>query len=595
MSVDINKFRSLGIQNAQVNQFDTEVYFGDWPKHLSGHVFLVGSFPRPLDRHLFVGEGLIVRWDLKAENSQIKVSRNKLDTWDSFWREIYPINFFKGFFPAVLSPIGVSEIANTAVVNMNGRLILTADAGRYWEVNPVTLKTITPIGYFEEHVVSIPISFFPLVANTAHPVYVPKLENPEEKELITCELKSKPRPGKITRDMVSDVYIIRWDGESELIHRKLEGVELDGTPHTTIVTEKFILIPDMPFQMGVAMLLGLNTPPQEAYPRTQIYIASREALVESKTENSTLPSRLITFSGDSYHFLCNYYHIDDEITLVAIQQATISVADAIKPGDVKHFNGESYSLDSKYFGIPWMFAFDPGVLRKVKITEDLVIKEETFIHPGWFSTTLYTADSREFNDKKGYSAIYQVYVGYHRDFISRRQYLTFRNHRNRILQDEQLPKQDLPSVLAKIPLDLDWDQLTAKIKIEQQENHQIHVSHLGQELLDFWVLDDDSVFDSIQFIPQDAGYIFVTVIKPKNQQDEAWLFASDNLKQGPIAKLRLPHNIQLGYTLHSEYFDNISPRTSTYTVDRLKSALGSITKVPQEFLLDLYEQFFKQK
>lgn len=88
---------------------------------------------------------------------------------------------------------------------MNGRLILTADAGRYWEVDPLTLETITPIEYFDEHIVSIPFSFFPLVANTAHPFY-----DPNTKELISYQLKSQPRLGSLFVDMLSGVYITRW-------------------------------------------------------------------------------------------------------------------------------------------------------------------------------------------------------------------------------------------------------------------------------------------------------------------------------------------------------------------------------------------------
>jgi hypothetical protein len=97
-------------------------------------------------------------------------------------------------------------------------------------------------------------------------------------------------------------------------------------------------------------------------------------------------------------------------------------------------------------------AFDPGVLRKVVIQvqdAQIIGKPQAFIHPGWFSTSLFTVDPREF--EKGYTAIYQVYLGYLRDFISRRQYMDFRDQKQRILSDEDLPNYDLPSVLAKVP------------------------------------------------------------------------------------------------------------------------------------------------
>jgi hypothetical protein len=350
------------------------------------------------------------------------------------------------------------------------------------------------------------------------------------------------------------------------------------------------MIPDMPFQMGVAMLLGLKIPPRPAYPKTQMYLVNREELDPDK---ETVPSRLVTFDGDSYHFLCNYHHIDGAIQLVAIQQATISLTEAIQPGDVKHFSGESYSAE--YYGIPWMFGFDPGVLHKVVIKDAQLMSEEAFIHPGWFSTTLYTADPRELYSQEGYSAIYQVYAGYHRDLISRRQYLSCRERENRILTNEQLPQADLPSVLAKVPLDKNWQELTEKIKErvekEQKQNPDIPVSEIGKELLDFYVYPLGFVLDSIQFIPQDQGYIFTTVFTPNGS--EAWIFAADNLQQGAIAKLSL--NVNFGFTLHSEYFNNLAPRESNYNVNRLMSALRSSLKVPYEYLFNRRNDILNRK
>lgn len=578
MSVDVNKFRNFTNSSSLCEDIQIE---GDWADNLSGHIFIVAPCHRQTDRHLFAGEGVIIRWDLQPQEGKVRVQRQKLNTWDSFWHSVQsPISEIlpEAFFPARLGLIGVAEIANTGIVNMDGRLILTADAGRYWEVDPLSLETITPIGYFDEHIISIPLSLFPLVANTAHPFY-----DDNTRELITCELKSTLRPGKLFTDMLSAVYITRWDGEGSLKHWELEGTVVDGSPHTAIVTEELIMIPDMPFQIGMATLLGIKVAPQQTYPKTQIYLVNRQDL---KPDLESVPSRLITFEGDSYHFLCDYKHDSNgKINLVAVQQATISVSEAIKPYDVKHFTGDRYPQE--YHGIPWMFAFDPGVLRKVVIQNDAkhaqVISQEALIHPGWFSTMLHTADPRELFAPQRYSAIYQAYGGYHQDLICRRQYLSFRDHENRILTDEQLSQQDLPSVLAKIPLDQNWAELTKQIKTEQEQNPDTPVFNLGKELIDFYVCPDEHILDSIQFVPQgqDQGYIFTTILGPQGSQ--VWLFAADNLSQGPIAKLQMP-SINFGFTLHSDYFEQVSPRKSHYNVDRWQSAVRSALRVPYEFL-----------
>ena len=585
MSINISKFRSWTNSTSSSTNVDIE---GDWPD-LSGHIFLVAPFHRRHDRHLFAGEGVIYRWDLQPQQGKIQVKSKKLDTWDSLWHPIQAPSLIsellpEAFFPARVGLIGVGELANTATINLDGRLLLTADAGRYWEVDPNTLETITPVGYFDEHIVSIPLSFFPLVVNTAHPFY-----DPHTKELIGCELKSKPRLGNLFTDMLSAAYITLWDGEGTLKHWELEGTVLDGSPHTAIVTERSIMISDMPFQIGVATLLGAKISPQKAYPKTQIYLVDRRDL---KEKEKAVPSRLITFDGDSYHFLCNYHSIEEKIYCVAVQQATISVSEAIKPSDVKHFSGDRYS--SEYCGIPWMFAFDPGVLRKVIIKEDRLVGEEAFIHPGWFSTTLHTADPRELFAPQGYSAIYQVYAGYHRDFVCRRQYLSFRDHQNRILTDEELPNGDLPSVLAKVPWDKDWQQLTKQIEAERAQNPDLPVTDLGKALLDFYVFPLDCILNSVQFIPYDrGGYIFATVIGQKDYQ--VWLFDAQHLSKGAIAKLNLPKTVNPGFTLHSEYFAEITPRKSNYSVNRQLCAIRSLLKVPYEFFVNRGDDILNRK
>lgn len=587
MPVDVNKFRCSILADLAHHEATIS---GQWPENLSGHVFIVGPYQRiQSDRHLFAGEGVAIRWDLKPQDGKIKFHNKKLDTWDSFWRAVFPIfNLLKGFLPAVISPLGVSEIANTAILKIvtedNQRIILTADAGRYWEIDPESLDTITPIGYFDQHIIAIPLLFFPLIENTAHPFY-----DQEIQKVITSELKIKldfTDLFKIFKDINSDVYITLWDTKEEIQHWKLNGVSYDGSPHTTIVTKDYVMIPDMPFQMGVGKLIGLDTSAPKAYPKTQLYAVKRQDLTPNKEH---IPSKLITFPGDSYHFLTNYYPIDGQTTCVAIQQATLSLTDTIEPDDIMHFSGEAYTtndkLDGKYVGIPWMLGFDPGVLRKVVIKDDQVLSEQAFIHPGWFSTTLYTADPRECSTQTGYSTIYQVYAGYVRDLICRRQYMDFRDHPNRILTDKELPQYDLPSVLAKVPLDANWQDLTQKIQAQKDQNPDIPVYDLGQEWLDFYVYPEGYFLDSIQFVPQDQGYLFTTVLTPEKQQDEIWLFDTNNLSEGPIAKLHLPVGVRFGFTLHSEYLEKITLNhpPSPSQVNRIFSALRSITVVPWEF------------
>ena len=121
MSIDVSQFR--GSIPSDYFHRDVKIYEGNLPENLSGHVFIVAPYYRKQDRHLFVGEGVTIRWDLKPQEKKIKVHSKKLDTWDSFWHFIHGKLLPQAFFPAKLGFLGVSEIANTAIVNMDGRLI----------------------------------------------------------------------------------------------------------------------------------------------------------------------------------------------------------------------------------------------------------------------------------------------------------------------------------------------------------------------------------------------------------------------------------------------------------------------------------------
>ena len=534
---------------------------GSLPENLSGHVFTVTS----------EGESTtILRWDFTHKT----IFPKRLAPWENFWRSTFPLyNLSKPFFPVQIDPQEKAEIAHNAIVNLDGRAIVAGNLGRYWEIDPVSLETITPVGYFDEQVISLPISWFPVVANTARPFY-----DRITKELISCQLKALPYLDRYSTSFKSNPYIVKWDGKSELKKWKLDGTILDGSPQVTIATEKFIAIPDIPWQVGLPTLLGLKTSPA-ANPTTDtdIYIVDRSSL---KQDQTSVPSRRITLSGTSHDFLCNYYPVDNKITLIAIQQATTSYSETIQENDVKESDGQTYP--SSYWGTPWIFGFHPGVLRKVIISDAKKIEEEVFIHPGWFSANVHTADPRETFTQSGYFAIYQGYIGYDREFISRRQYQSFRNDSNRIIStDKQLPESNLPSVLAKIPLNINWNKFSQKIKTELKQNPSTPLSELGKQLLDFYVFPNGYLLNTVQFIPQDSGYIFAIV--STDRYSEAWIFDANYLSKGAIVVIHLSQKIQFGLTSYCDYFAELKSSTHNYKIDRFECDRRSILTVINEF------------
>ncbi|MDJ0718139.1 MAG: carotenoid oxygenase family protein [Prochloraceae cyanobacterium] len=565
-------FNSITKQLTQKIDITPKIIDGVVPENLSGHIFIAApTYDETISsQHRFAAVGAIVRWDFN-DDGQVKVTAKRIATWENFWRSTFPLHRISHpFFPAEIDVIETTELANMGVVKMGERLIVTADAGRYWEIDPITLDTISPVGYFDENIVSQPLSFFPLIANTAKPFF-----ERDSKQLFSCQLNTQPQVERYSANLVGIPHITAWDGGKDLKHWLIEGTALKGMPHQTIVTHDFVLVPDFPYRMGISVLMGLSI--KQNFSCTDIYIVER---LEMTQERQTVSARRITFDGATHSLLSNYYPIDNKLFAIAIQQATIDNLQTIQPGDVIEYNGKAYTKD--YYGIPWMFAFAPGVLRKIVIRAEKLISEEVFTHPGWFTASFHTADPRELYSENGYSAIFQVYAGMPREFISRRQYQNLRFAPNKVIKSESLPQQDLPSVLAKIPLNLDWNTLTQKIESSKLSNPDTFVTTLGKEQLDFFVFPEGHILGTIQFIPTGTGYIFATVLTDSGSQ--AWIFNAQSLNTGAICKIKIPSSVDLGYTMYSEYFSSINKTsTNNYKIDRIECDRRSITSVIDDF------------
>ena len=146
--------------------------------------------------------------------------------------------------------------SNTNAVPIgDGRLILTFEGGRHWEICPETLKLVSPVGEANEWdtaITGIPGYFnknllFPSgVRTTAHPYF-----DKEKDELITINYGSKIRikPLALGRPFTK---IMLWDKRSKLRSWQVycaksdKKVEILNTSHSFLVTRNYIGIIDTP-------------------------------------------------------------------------------------------------------------------------------------------------------------------------------------------------------------------------------------------------------------------------------------------------------------------------------------------------------------
>ena len=177
---------------AEIDHVELHVIEGSLPHDLQGHVFLVApvgsvtsnGLPNPDNSHVWNGNGLISRFDLSGP-SHIKLT-TRLARTPCYWADLATrqgsskqhLGFSDWGLVRFSLALGVRNQLNTAFVPMRfiegepTRLLLTFDGGRPYEIDPVSLNVVTPMGGNNEWRAgtNFPLPFTP-VLSTAHPVF----------------------------------------------------------------------------------------------------------------------------------------------------------------------------------------------------------------------------------------------------------------------------------------------------------------------------------------------------------------------------------------------------------------------------------------
>ena len=132
-------------------------------------MFVIGPDKRRPGGHWFAEHGLIEKIHRRPDaDGRIRVTHRRVNT---------PLNRIRRWLPRLfatvkfmeLSPFGVTNMANTNVQPMDGRLFVGYDAGRPIEVDPETLAYVTPVGASDEWMQALPGLLEPLCSVAAHP------------------------------------------------------------------------------------------------------------------------------------------------------------------------------------------------------------------------------------------------------------------------------------------------------------------------------------------------------------------------------------------------------------------------------------------
>jgi carotenoid cleavage dioxygenase-like enzyme len=150
------------------------VLSGELPTDIYGHMFVAGSIATP-GRPAFSGEGTVYRIDIEQSGVALKQAVFKPPCFLADQAlQVADQGGLLGFHDlglTRLSPLlGVRTVLSNSPIALRDRMIITTDAGRPWEFDPITLELVTPIGKSDEWLGSIPAPWvFPLFLTSAHP------------------------------------------------------------------------------------------------------------------------------------------------------------------------------------------------------------------------------------------------------------------------------------------------------------------------------------------------------------------------------------------------------------------------------------------
>lgn len=253
-------------------EFDLEVFEGKIPDDLSGYAFFNspvgtvnnstpipqyrpdGSYNPEFGQMIFNGDGMVVRLDM-SESGKVRVKTKLLKTPCYYADEgsKYGTDYYnqglrfdsQGMARTSLS-LGSRNQVNTSINaikfgnDKNTRVTVNFDAGRPFEIDPLTLELITPIGRNAEwHQEMSPLmeNTFPLFQSSAHPSF-----DPITKEFYTvCFQKSFDTlilDGKFPKELLENEAHLK-EKMTNAFHNVFSKIRLN-TVKTVHVLEDFI-------------------------------------------------------------------------------------------------------------------------------------------------------------------------------------------------------------------------------------------------------------------------------------------------------------------------------------------------------------------
>lgn len=524
-----------------------EVIEGHWPTDVAGSVFVVGPDKRRPGGHWFGEHGLLQKIRMAPDASgRIRVQHRTVDTPVGRLRRRLPFLFKKVQF-IELSPFGVTNMANTGVQPLAGRLFIGYDAGRPVEVDPETLEYLTPIGANDEWFQAAPGVLEPLVAVAAHPA-----ADEEEGALYFINYMQVSPPG-----VAAETHIARWRLDGPLERWRISGMSEFDSIHDVKVTEHHVVFTDLPFVVDPATFTGgeRTTRNQE---HTNLWIVAKHHL-DTTPAGGTVPATEVRIPMPTGHLLVDYVEVDGLLRVILQQIPLSDLMLTMTRESVDHRTGRS--IDPNYEGLVSL-AVQPSVIGRYSIdprTGEVLAADIVHDDDRVWGGVLFASDSHRPEARRRQRQLWYGGVGFDPELVPEEWWRLYGDATDGVVAPADLPTTPIPGSLSRVDLE-------------------------AMKITEVFSYANGAFPSPPTFVPRsgaddpDDGYVVVVV--HQDGPKEIQIFDAQHIERGPLARASSP-TFNPNLMLHSCWIpDRAGPRTSSYRISVTRDIAGAIRGIP---------------
>jgi carotenoid cleavage dioxygenase-like enzyme len=640
----------MTVSRRELLNLELNVCEGEIPQDISGHAFIIGPvgtvgsrtedllYPGGAGVSLYNGDGMVFRLDFNHKD-QVSVSSRIIKT-PCYYADLettagskYANLGFANLGMSRLSPVlGFRNEVNTAFLpfkfsqDEHWRMLVTWDAGRPYEIDPISLDTITSIGWnreWNEQKLVWKTDSYPYVFGlnlaTAHPVFdihtdqlfmvnwgrsLNTLQAPVIRHQINTAFKSNvfKKYEKIfpyipqAIDYLSKangqdfVYLMCWDGSNEdikkwrIVDANGNSIKIEQSMHQIGLTRDYIVLMDTSFKFGIEQLAYDTVPNDQGletyrdilnYPQapdTSLYLVHRADL---KLDTITVKATRVEVPREIAHFTTDYENPDGCITLHCAHNNGWDPAEWIHDYDVSA--QERTPIGHRLVGMT-TGTTDINHLGKYVIeAASGQIRRKAILNDPEYTWTTAIATFNDTVPSEKHEDIYWISWGCWKDLMTdfvHDLYDSYKYRRIKLAEIKKIAEEGKPSSLCR---------LNTK-RMEIVDGYQFPLGYFG---------------NSPQFIPHSAstgsstdGYILCLVLFDENKS-EIWLFDANNLRVGPVCKLNHP-DLKFGLTIHTTWIPSAHSRIANYYIPVEEDYEDLISKQSPEVQEEIQE-FFQEK